>query len=139
MTDSVVFSVNGGCGILRISRLRQQRQIHRASRRDCACYDELDEIPAISAGEVSVRPVSVQSISAQTSPPSAASLVSPRTRKRYQNTMATNEKTKIIVETALISGVMPRRSRPQISRGSVLSRPMRKKLTAISSIESVKI
>ncbi len=64
---------------------------------------------------------------------------SPRTRRRYQNTIATSENTKMIVETALISGVMPRRSRPQISSGRVLSRPMRKKLTAISSIESVKI
>jgi hypothetical protein len=37
----------------------------------------------------------------------------------------------MMVEMALISGVMPRRSRPQISSGSVLSRPIRKKLTAI--------
>ena len=43
------------------------------------------------------------------------------------------------VEMALISGVMPRRNRDQISRGSVLFRPMRKKLTAISSSERVKI
>src|ERR1700730_8465994 len=62
-----------------------------------------------------------------------------RTLRRYHKTMAHNEKTKIIVETALISGVMPRRSRPQISNGKVLSRPIRKKLTAISSIERVKI
>ena len=45
----------------------------------------------------------------------------------------------MMVEMALISGVMPRRRRPQISSGSVLSRPIRKKLTAISSMESVKI
>ena len=45
----------------------------------------------------------------------------------------------MIVETALISGVMPRRRRDQISSGNVLLRPMRKKLTAISSRESVKI
>ena len=40
---------------------------------------------------------------------------------------------------ALISGVMPRRRRAQISSGRVLSRPMRKNVTAISSIESVKM
>ena len=51
---------------------------------------------------------------------------------RYQNTIATSENTKIIVEIALISGVMPRRRRPQISSGSVLSRPIKKKLTLIS-------
>ncbi len=50
-----------------------------------------------------------------------------------------SEKTKMMVEIALISGVMPRRRRPQISSGNVLSRPIRKKLTAISSIDSVKI
>ena len=60
-------------------------------------------------------------------------------RKRYQRTIAASEKTKMMVEMALISGVMPRRRRPQISSGRVLSRPIRKKLTAISSIESVKI
>ena len=60
-------------------------------------------------------------------------------RRRYQVTMAASEKTKMMVEMALISGVMPRRSRPQISRGRVLSRPIRKKLTAISSIDRVKI
>ena len=49
------------------------------------------------------------------------------------------EKTRISVEIALISGVMPRRRRDQISSGSVLSRPIRKKLTAISSSDSVKI
>src|SRR6478609_12030045 len=65
--------------------------------------------------------------------------VSPFARRRYQHTIAANEKIKMIVEMALISGVMPRRRRPHISRGSVLSRPMRKKLTAISSIESVKM
>ncbi len=45
----------------------------------------------------------------------------------------------MMVDIALISGVMPRRRRPQISSGSVLSRPIRKKLTAISSMERVKI
>src|ERR1700687_3250730 len=75
--------------------------------------------------------------SSNSAPTSA--LPSARTRSRYQTTIVTSENTKIMVETALISGVIPRRSRPQISSGSVLSRPMRKKLTAISSIESVKI
>ena len=42
-------------------------------------------------------------------------------RKRYQVTMAASEKTKMMVEMALISGVMPRRSRPQISRESVVA------------------
>ena len=48
-------------------------------------------------------------------------------------------KPQMMVEMALISGVMPRRRRPQISRDRVLSRPIRKKLTAISSTERVKI
>src|SRR5882724_11880222 len=60
-------------------------------------------------------------------------------RRRYQVAMAAIEKTKMMLEMALISGVMPRRKRPQISSGRVLLRPMRKKLTAISSIERVKI
>ena len=54
-------------------------------------------------------------------------------------TISATETAKISVEMALISGVMPRRRRPQISRGRVLSRPIRKKVTAISSMESVKI
>src|ERR1017187_5914648 len=62
-------------------------------------------------------------------------VTSARLRSRYQSTIAISENTKMIVEMALISGVMPRRSRPQISRGSVLSRPIRKKLTATSSME----
>ena len=45
---------------------------------------------------------------------------------RYQVTIAASEKIKMMVEIALISGVMPRRKRPQISSGSVLSRPIRK-------------
>src|SRR6185312_9430567 len=57
----------------------------------------------------------------------------------YQVTIAASEKTKMMVDMALISGVMPRRRRPQISSGKVLSRPIRKKLTAISSMERVKI
>jgi hypothetical protein len=45
-----------------------------------------------------------------------------RARRRYQVTIAASEKTKMMVEMALISGVMPRRRRPQISSGRVLSR-----------------
>src|SRR5438552_3481423 len=70
---------------------------------------------------------------------SRASEPGPGVRTREQMTMRATETAKISVETALISGVMPRRRRPQISSGKVLSRPIRKKLTAISSMESVKI
>src|SRR5438309_4672763 len=54
-------------------------------------------------------------------------------------TRSATDETKMSVEIALISGVMPRRRRAQISRGKVLSRPIRKNVTAISSIESVKM
>src|SRR5271165_5272900 len=57
---------------------------------------------------------------------------------RCEMKIAATEKTKMIVEMAFISGVAPRRSRDHISSGSVFSRPIRKKVTAISSIESVK-
>ena len=43
----------------------------------------------------------------------------------------------MIAAAALTSGVMPRRSRPQIWSGRVFCRPMRKKVTAISSRLSV--
>ncbi len=66
-------------------------------------------------------------------------LPSARARRRYQTTIAISENRKMMVEMALISGVMPRRRRPQISSGRVLSRPIRKKLTAISSMDRVKI
>src|SRR5713226_6974997 len=62
-----------------------------------------------------------------------------RVRRWYQTVIRMMETTRMRVEIALISGVMPRRRRPQISRGSVLSLPIRKKVTAISSMESVKI
>src|SRR5262249_29689205 len=64
---------------------------------------------------------------------------SDRVRRWYQTTIRTTETRRIRVDTALISGVMPRRSRPQIAAGRVESRPYRKKVTAISSIERVKI
>src|ERR1700675_3624001 len=57
----------------------------------------------------------------------------------YQTKIKMTETAKISVEMALISGVMPRRRRAQISRGGGLSRPIKKKVTAISSIERVKI
>ena len=44
----------------------------------------------------------------------------------------------ITVPMALISGVIPRRMADQMYIGSVLSRPVRKKVTGISSKESVK-
>ncbi len=44
----------------------------------------------------------------------------------------------IIVPIALISGVIPRRTTDHIYIGSVLSRPVKKKVTGISSKESVK-
>ncbi len=43
----------------------------------------------------------------------------------------------MMVPTALISGVMPRLSVDQIYIGSVLSRPVRKNVTGISSKDSV--
>ena len=52
--------------------------------------------------------------------------------------MVMTENKKIRVAMAFISGVAPRRRRDQISRGSVFSLPMRKKVTAISSMERVK-
>src|ERR1700682_3602749 len=58
---------------------------------------------------------------------------------RYQITIKITETRKISVEMAFISGVIPRRRRPQISSGKVFSRPIRKKETAISSMDKVKI
>src|SRR6516162_9706185 len=81
------------------------------------------------------RPSIVASISSAALAVVPSSLV----RSRYQTRIMMSEKKKIKVEMALISGVIPRRSRDQISSGKVLSRPRRKKLTAISSMESVKI
>src|SRR6185369_12658609 len=125
--DGVFFAVQlcAGWGL----RLCDQRQINGTSSGDRSCHDELDEVSAVGA---------------HWGFPSSSSVVnsgwlSVRVLSRCQVMMAISEKTKMIVEIALISGVMPRRRRPQISRGRVFSRPMRKKLTAISSIESVKI
>src|SRR5580700_5527522 len=107
--------------------------IQRASRGDGTSYHKLDKVPAICTHDWAPCTAGSISSAAVSGDPSV-----PR-RNRYQRTMAASEKTKMMVEMALISGVMPRRRRPQISSGNVLSRPIRKKLTAISSMESVKI
>ena len=49
----------------------------------------------------------------------------------------TIEKTTIIVPMAFISGVIPRRTTDQMYIGRVLSRPVRKNVTGISSNERV--
>ena len=49
----------------------------------------------------------------------------------------TSELITISVPTAFISGVMPRRRVDQIYMGKVLSRPVRKNVTGISSKETV--
>src|SRR5580700_2485732 len=134
VADSVIFAIHvGGVVLLRVARLRgHQRKVDWAPGGHRSCNYELDEVSAIGAHAASPSIACAISVPAS-APPSA------RMRKRYQSTIATSENTKMTVETALISGVMPRRSRPQISSGSVLSRPIKKKLTAISSIDNVKI
>src|SRR3984885_11021407 len=66
-------------------------------------------------------------------------LVTSRVISHCDRKMVITENKKIRVAMAFISGVAPRRSRDQISSGSVFSLPIRKKVTAISSIDSVKI
>src|SRR4029077_10142865 len=112
---------------------RQHSGIDRAARGHRACHDELDEVPACWCHARS--PSSVEGSSAA----APSSVFRLRARRWYHSTMSPIEKTRITVEMALISGVMPRLSRDQISSGNVFSRPIKKKLTAISSIESVKI
>src|SRR5207237_673740 len=138
MADVVVFALDGRrFGIL---CLRQQRKINWASGGYAAGYDEFNEVPAICAHEGFLcNSAALGRRYDFTSSAAISTLPSALARSRYQVMIAANEKTKMILEMALISGVMPRRKRPQISRGSVLSRPIRKKLTAISSIDSVKI
>src|SRR6202012_358883 len=58
---------------------------------------------------------------------------------RCDRKIVPTEKRKMRVAMAFISGVAPRRRRDQISIGSVFSRPIRKNVTAISSIDRVKI
>src|SRR5713101_2102056 len=120
---------------LRLRALRggQQRKVHWAARRHGSGHDKLQEIPA--TGSHSASPSSGEGSKGAT----GSSACALRVRRRYQINMVLIEKSRINVAMALISGVIPRRSRDQISSGSVLSRPIRKKLTAISSSESVKI
>src|SRR5579862_3834143 len=133
MADAIVFAIHFRRGIVICAfRLRNQRQINRTSGGYRSRNHKFDEISSIRAHAFSPSAAAV--ISAPTSARPSA-----RTRNLYHSTMATSENTKMMAETALISGVMPRRNLPQISSGNVLSRPIRKKLTAISSIESVKI
>src|ERR1019366_6795379 len=123
VADLVVLAIHLGLGIG-----RQRRKIDRASRSHRACNYELDKVSAIRAHAFPSTALVAASHSSV-----------PGLRNRYQSKISPNEKTKMIVEMALISGVIPRRSRDHISSGNVLSRPMRKKLTAISSIDNVKI
>src|SRR5215831_3501415 len=114
-------------------RCSEKRHVDRASGSDRSGDDKLDEVPAIwTQDQPPCKAVSTNSVAICGDPCA-------RRRSRYQSMMAAREKTKMMVEMALISGVMPRRNRPQISSGRVLSRPIRKKLTAISSIERVKM
>ena len=55
-----------------------------------------------------------------------------------EKNIITIEATIIIVPIAFISGVIPRRTTDHIYIGSVLSRPVRKKVTGISSKDRVK-
>src|ERR1039458_9876488 len=80
------------------------------------------------------REVGYRSPAVSRSPAATSGVSSALTRSRYQTTIVASENTKIMVETALISGVIPRRSLPQISSGKVLSRPIRKKLTERKSV-----
>jgi len=57
--------------------------------------------------------------------------------KTIEATIRTIETTMITVPMALISGVIPRRIADQMYIGNVLSRPVRKNVTGISSNESV--
>src|SRR5208282_6336777 len=95
------------------------------SLRESFCYAQDDNLELIYDVSTDAAPIS--------------GVASAPVRRRYQNTIASSENIKMMVEIALISGVMPRRNRPQISSGSVLSRPIRKKLTAISSMDRVKM
>src|SRR5882757_7476960 len=97
-------SVSGGCG--------KQLMIDGTTCSDAACDHELDEIPAVLTHAISPWMMGV----------AASCCPSPRVRMRYHRTMVNSEKTKMIDDTALISGVIPRRKRDQISKGKVFSR-----------------
>src|ERR1700690_1923522 len=111
MADAVVLAIHaGGSGVRPCALCRDQREIDRAPGGYGSCPNELDEVPAIGAHFD--PPSDVSSNSMPTSAPPSA-----RTRRRYQTTIVISENTKMMVDTALISGVMPRRRRPQIYSG----------------------
>src|SRR5271156_3053009 len=118
---------------LRLAFRVQQRKIHRTSGGDRTGHDKFQKISASVGHALSPW------IAAGTSGAADSSVRCKRVRRRYHSKIMPMEKTRISVEMALISGVMPRRRRDQISRGKVLLRPIRKKLTAISSSDNVKI
>src|SRR5207247_9537665 len=140
MADVVVFALDGrSFGIL---CLRQQRNINWASGGYADGYDEFNEVPAICAHEgflCNSAALGRRYDAAFTSSAAISPLPSALARSRYQVTIAANEKTKMTLAMALISGVMPRRKRAQISRGSVLSVPMRQDMKASVSMESEQI
>src|SRR5271154_7203997 len=81
MTDSVVFSVDGGGGGLRVARLSDQGDVHGTSSGNCAGHDELDEVSAIRVRAVAafcviVAVVAVHVAPVHARPPSAASAIS---------------------------------------------------------------
>src|SRR6202167_2541228 len=108
MADFIVLAIHVCCvTLLRVAGLclcRYQRKVDWTTCRHRTCNHELDEVPAIRTHAAS--PSKAETISALIS-----ALPSPRMRKRYQKTIATSENAKMMVDTALISGVMPRRSR----------------------------
>src|SRR6266496_5648839 len=116
MADVVVFALDGrSFGIL---CLRQQRKINWASGGYAAGYDEFNEVSAICAHEGFLCNSAVlgrRYDAASTSSAAISTLPSALARSRYQVTIAANEKTKMIVEMALIAGVMPRRSEEHTS------------------------
>src|ERR1700689_5849816 len=118
---------------LRPAFRREQRMIYRASRGNRPGHHKFQKLPARFHHAVS------PSIDAGTSGARASSACCKRVLRRYHNKIMAMEKTRISVEMALISGVIPRRKRDQISSGSVLARPIKKKLTAISSSDKVKM
>src|ERR1700735_1137410 len=113
----------------------EERKIHGTSRSDRTCHNTLQKVSSSVAHECSPsREEGSKTAAAGDSPACCV-----RVRSLYQIRIVPMENKRIRVEMALISGVIPRRRRDHISSGNVLSRPMRKKVTAISSRDSVKI
>ena len=118
-----------------VSGAANRREIDRATGGDRTCDDKFQKIPAGFAHEVFSFEMAKRGAGR---PGSSARAV--RVRRRYQMRMVAMEKS----QDQGGDGVDFRRdsaaqARDQISSGSVLSRPIRKKLTAISSSERVKI